>query len=71
MLSNLNNPWVILISCILVFAIVKKIINLNKPFDRQKFSKQIKNQKRLKKKLTLETFKQSIPNLASYYVGLY
>jgi len=70
MLDCFNNFWVIFIAAILLFFIIKKIINLNKPFNHNKFIKQYYNQIKLKKKLNLELIKQGIPKLASYYVGL-
>ena len=48
----------------------KKIWNLNKPFDEQKFIMQHMNQEKLKKNFTLESFHKHLPDIASYYVGL-
>lgn len=70
MLDRFNNFWVILICIILVIFIVKKIYNLNKPFDEKRFIEQYVNQQKLKEKFTLEGIPQSLPKLASYYVGL-
>jgi len=53
MLDCFNNFWVIFIAAILLFFIIKKIINLNKPFNHNKFIKQYYNQIKLKKKLNL------------------
>lgn len=71
MLSCFNNGWVLLIGVILLYFIIKKIYNLNKPFDEKKFIEQYANQKKLKNKINIELFKQGIPQLASYYVGLH
>lgn len=70
MLSCFNNGWVLLISAILLYFIIKKINNLNKPFDEKKFIEQYTNQKKLKNKFNIEMFQQGLPKLASYYVGL-
>lgn len=70
MLDNFNNYWIILICIILTIFIVKKIYNLNKPFDEKRFIEQCINQQKLKEKFTLDGIQQSLPNLASYYVGL-
>ena len=48
MLDTFNNPWVLLFCAFLVYSIIKKICKINKPFDEQKFVKQIKNQDKLK-----------------------
>jgi hypothetical protein len=47
----------------------KKIYNLNKPFDENKFIEQYVNQL-LKNKFTLESIPQTIPVITSYYVGI-
>ncbi len=70
MIDKFNNIWVIIISVILLFIIIKKIINLNEPFDEGRFIEQYKNQEKLKKKFNMKSIQQSLPKLASYYVGL-
>ena len=70
MLGLFNSPWIILICIIILYAIFKKIWNLNKPFDEQKFIMQHMNQEKLKKNFTLESFHKHLPDIASYYVGL-
>ena len=65
-----NNIWGILIILILIFAIYKKIKNLNKPCDENKFIVQYQNQLKLQKKINLSNFMKNIPNVASYYVGV-
>lgn len=70
MLDRLNNYWVILICIILLIFIIKKIYNLNKPFDEKRFIEQYVNQKKLKEKFTLDSIPQSLPKLASYFIGL-
>jgi hypothetical protein len=70
MLDRFNNIWVILICIILAFFIIKKIYNFNKPFDEKRFIEQYINQQKLKEKFSLEAIPQSLPKLASYYVGL-
>jgi hypothetical protein len=70
MLENFNNIWVILLSIVLLYVIVKKIINLNKPFDERRFIEQYNNQLKLKKQLNIDIIQKNIPKLTSYYVGL-
>lgn len=70
MLDRLNNYWVILICIILLIFIIKKIYNLNKPFDEKRFIEQYVNQKKLKEKFTFGSIPQSLPKLASYFIGL-
>jgi quinol monooxygenase YgiN len=54
----------------ILYIIIKKIINLNKPFDESRFLEQYANQKKLQKHLNLETVKKNLPNIASYYIGI-
>lgn len=70
MLDRFNNFWVILICVILGFFIVKKIYNLNKPFDEKRFIEQYVNQQKLKEKFSFEAIPQNLTKLTSYYVGL-
>ena len=65
-----NNIWGILFVLILIFAIYKKIKNLNKPCDETKFIIQYKNQLKLREKINLSNFMKNIPSMASYYVGI-
>lgn len=65
-LNVFNNIWVLLFSTILLFAIIKKISNLNKPFDESKFIEQYQNQQKLKKKLNFDNFHQNIPTITSF-----
>ena len=65
-----NNCWGILIVLILIFAIYKKITNLDKPYDENKFIIQYQNQIKLKKKFNLPNIIKNIPSIASYYVGI-
>ncbi len=71
MLQKFNNIWVILLSILLLYVIVRKIINLNKPFDENRFIQQYKNQLKLKKQLNINIIQKNIPKLTSYYVGLW
>lgn len=66
----LNNFFGILIILFLIFAIYKKIINLNKPYDENKFIIQYQNQLKLKEKFSLKNVMENIPDLTSYYVGI-
>jgi len=66
----LDNCWTILICVILIIFIIKKIYNLNKPFDENKFIEQYVNQQKIKNKFTLESIPQTIPVITSYYVGI-
>jgi hypothetical protein len=70
MLEKFNNIWVILLSILLLYIIVRKIINLNKPFDERRFIEQYNNQLKLKKQLNIDIIQKNIPKLTSYYVGL-
>ena len=66
----INNIWGIIIGLILIYAIYKKISNLNKPYDEEKFIIQYKNQKRLEKKINIPNLMKNMPTIASYYVGI-
>ena len=70
MLDKFNNIWIILLSILLIVIIVRKIINLNKPFDESRFIEQYKNQIKLKKQFSMTSLQRNIPKLTSYYVGL-
>jgi hypothetical protein len=65
-----NNIWGIIIILFLIYAIYKKISNLNKPYDKKKFIIQYKNQKKLGEKINLPNLMKNMPNIASYYVGI-
>ena len=64
MLEIFNNIWVILISCILIFIIIKKIINLYKPFDIEDYI--LKYQKNDK----INENKININDIALFYFGI-
>ena len=68
MLDIFNSCWTIIVAILLLYFILKKIYNLNKPFDEDKFINQLNNQEKLKKNLNLDFFKQSIPDIAHYYI---
>jgi hypothetical protein len=70
MLEILNNKWIIIISIILIYFIVKKIIKIFKPIDVDDYYKKLYNQEKLKKKLSLDNLKINASNLASYYFGV-
>ena len=70
MFEIFNNIWVLLLALFLLYAIYKKITNLNKPFDESKFIEQFKNQKRLKKKFNFKNLHKGLPTIASYYIGI-
>ena len=70
MINRLNNIWVIIISIILLFVIIRKIINLNKPFNEKRFIEQYQNQIKLKKEFNMGKIYNQLPTLASYYVGI-
>lgn len=70
MLQKFNNIWIILLSILLLYVIVRKIINLNKPFDEKRFIQQYKNQLKLRKQFNIDIIQKNIPKLTSYYVGL-
>ena len=60
-----NNIWSILVVLFLIFAIYKKIKNLNKPYDENKFIIQYQNQIKLRKKFNLSNF-----NFGHYFTFL-
>ena len=60
----------IIIILFLIYSIYKKIKNLTKPFDEEKFIIQYKNQKKLGQKINLSNIIKNIPSLTSYYVGI-
>ena len=71
MILNLfNNYWIILLSLLILYIIIKKILNFNKYFDEEKFIKQYKNQQKLENKFKNLNIFEGIPLLTSYYVGL-
>ena len=66
------NTIAIIISVIIFWFIIKKIIKIYKPIDNESFSKlkeQEQNQEKIKNKLSLD-IKNIIPNLFSYYIGI-
>ena len=66
------NTIAIIISVIIFWFIIKKIIKIYKPVDNESFSKlkeQEENQEKIKNKLSLD-IKNIIPNLFSYYIGI-
>ncbi len=71
MLDKLNNIWIILLSILLLVVIVRKIINLNEPFDELRFIEKYKNQIRLQKQFNIKIIQKNIPKLTSYYIGLH
>ena len=68
MLEIFNSCWTIIIAIILLYFIIKKIYNLNKPFDEEKFITQLNNQKRIKENFDVNFIKQRIPDIAHYYL---
>ena len=64
------NKYYIIIIVILLFIIIKKICNLNKPFDQNRFIEQYTNQIKLQEKFTLKSIPNNIPKIASYYIGI-
>jgi hypothetical protein len=70
MLDKFNNIWIIIISIIIFIIIIKKICNLNKPFDQNRFIEQYTNQIKLQEKFTLKSIPNNIPKIASYYIGI-
>ena len=64
------NTWLIIISIILFYIIVKKIINLGKPFNEEQFIEKYNNYKKLEEKMNLEKITQNIQSITSYFIGL-
>lgn len=71
MLEIFNNNWIIIISLFLLIIIINKIINLNKPFDENKFIEQYLNQEKIAQNFNFTSIHENLPMLTSYYVGLY
>lgn len=70
MLEQFNNIWVIIISIILIYIIINKILNLNNPINETLYLEKCKNQEKLKKQFNFNDIPKGLPALASYYVGL-
>jgi len=70
MLEYFNNYWIIGISLLIFFFIIKKLINLNNTFDKKKFILQQKNKEKIKNKLKNFNMYECIPSVASYYLGI-
>jgi hypothetical protein len=74
MLDKFNNIWVFIICFILVIFIIKKIYNLNKPFDENRFIEQHFNKQHIGQQIqdnfSLGTLSKSLSKMTSYYVGL-
>jgi hypothetical protein len=64
------NLWLILLSIILLYIIIKKIINFEKPFNEKLFIEKYNNYKKLEEKINLNNVKENLPLLTSYYIGL-
>ena len=60
----------IIIILFLIYSIYKKIKNLSKPFDEEKFIIQYRNQKKLRRQVNLPNIMKNIPSLTSYYIGI-
>jgi len=58
----LINSWLIILSIILLIIIIKKIINLNKPFNEKLFIEKYNNYKKLEGKINLKNIKESVVN---------
>ncbi len=70
MLELFNNSWIILVCAFLIYSIYKKIKNLSKPLEETKFIEQMGNQQKLKKHFSLANIANTLPTVASYYVGI-
>jgi hypothetical protein len=70
MFEFLNNFWILLICCIILYIIITKIIQINKPFNTLKYIEQYKNRKKLEKKLNFNYLKKEFPTIAEYYLGI-
>ena len=66
----LLNTWLIIISIILLYIIVKKIINLEKPFNEEQFIEKYNNYKKLEETINLDKITENIPSITSYFIGL-
>jgi len=65
-----NNIWGLIVILILIFAIYKKISNLDNSDEDKKFITKYKNQLKIKEKFNVNNIIKNIPNIASYYVGI-
>ena len=66
----LNNIWGLIVIFILIFAIYKKINNLDNPDEDDEFVTKYKNQLKIKEKFNLKNIIKNIPSITSYYVGI-
>lgn len=65
MLNLFNNKLVIIICLILLFFIIKKIYNLNKPFNEKKYIEQYVNQQKFEKNFDINVIPKAIPTIAN------
>jgi hypothetical protein len=70
MLNLFNNKWILLISIIIIYVVIKKIYYLNKPFNEEKFIKQQINKNKLKNKIKNIDIQSELYKGLSYYIGL-
>ena len=67
----LDNYWFIFFSIILIFIIIRKINNLNKPFDENEFINKYKNYTKIKNdKLNFNNIKENISSIICFYFGI-
>jgi len=66
----LLNTWLLLFSFFLFLIIIRKINNLNKPFNEKIFIEKYLNYNKLKKKINIKNIKKNIPLITSYYLGI-
>jgi len=64
------NLWLLLLSIILLYIIIKKIINFEEPFNEKLFIEKYNNYKKLEEKINFKNIKENLPLLTSYYIGL-
>jgi len=67
----LDNYWFIFFSIILIFIIIRKINNLNKPFNENEFINKYNNYTKIKNdKLNFNNIKENILSIICFYFGI-
>jgi hypothetical protein len=67
----LDNYWFIFFSIILIFIIIRKINNLNKPFNENEFINKYNNYTKIKNdKLNFNNIKENILSIIYFYFGI-
>ncbi len=70
MLEIFNNKWIIIISFILLYIIIKKFLNFFKPININDYNIEEINKKKIKKQLSFKNLNINISDVVSYYFGI-